>query len=95
MHLEKEKVDDDHPPTAHPGKKKTKKTPEHSAREKIPQSHSELGITLVAKEEGKRGPLGQVAAFEGPAKPLLSVRELGALCLAPFCGVVSFPPAPG
>ena len=27
-------------------------------REKTPQSHSELGIKLVAKKEGNRGPLG-------------------------------------
>ena len=64
-----------------------KKTPEnskHSVRQEISQFHSELGITLlVAKEEGKRGPLGPLAALGGAGEFLLFVGELGVLCLGP------------
>lgn len=54
-----------------------KKKKNNTVREKIPQSHSELGIKLVVKEEGGR-PLGK-CCFEGLGS-LSSVGELGTLC---------------
>lgn len=54
LHEEKEKV---HAP---PPSQREKRP---FMRQKIPQSHSELGIKLVAKKVHKRGPLGQVATL--------------------------------
>lgn len=73
------------PPLAHHSwGKKNPENSKHSVRQEISQFHSELGITLlVAKEEGKRGPLGPLAALGGAGEFLFFVGELGVLCLGP------------
>lgn len=72
---------DDLPLLTIPGKK-TPENSKHSVRQEISQFHSELGITLlVAKEEGKRGPLRLLAALGGAGEFLLFMRELGVRCL--------------
>lgn len=87
MHVEKERVVDDPPCSPFPGKKNPENS-KHSVRQEISQFHSELGITLlVAKEEGKRGPLRLLAVLGGAGEFLVFLRELGVRCFMRELGV--------
>lgn len=58
------------------------------------QSYSELAIKLLAKEEDRRGSLGQVAALGQRGVSFLGGGVGCTLLGPPFSGMISFPPGP-